>query len=106
MPLPLALADRRLGGEEGIVDALHVFERDARAGVGDVDRHMPVGLGGYAQRPAGRHGVLGVQKQVEKDLLQFAGVTQNRRQVILERSFQMNLGCTELVFQQLQRLHR
>ncbi len=25
----LALADRRLGGEERVVDALHVFERDA-----------------------------------------------------------------------------
>src|ERR1700678_3643446 len=81
---PLALADRQLGGEKGVVNALHVFQRDARAGVGDIDRHMPVRLGGHPQCPAGRHSILGVYKQVEKDLLQFAGVAQNRRQVILE----------------------
>src|SRR5271156_1571386 len=57
---PLALADRQLGGEEGVVNALHVFERDARAGVGDIDRHMPVRLGGHPQCPPGRHSVLGV----------------------------------------------
>src|ERR1700677_4202807 len=81
---PLALANRRLGGKERVVDALYVFERDARAGVGDIDRHMPVRLGGHPQRSTGRHRVLGIQKQVEKDLLQLAGVTQNRWQVILE----------------------
>ncbi len=65
----------------------------------------PVRLGGYAQSTAGRHSVLGVEKQVEKDLLQFARVAQNGRQIIFERSFQVNLGGAELVFQQLQCVH-
>ena len=103
MPLRCPSLTVDLGGEERVVDALHVFERDARAGVGNVDRHMPVRLGGHPQRTAGRHRVLGVQKQIEKDLLQFAGVAQNRRQIIFERSFQLHLGDTELVLQQLQR---
>ena len=64
----------------------------------------PFDCGGYAQRTAGRHRVFGVEKQVKKDLLQFAGVPQDRRQIMLQRSFQLNLGGAELVFQQLQRV--
>ncbi len=63
---------------------------------------MPVRLRGYPQCTAGRHCVLGIEKQVEKDLLEFAGVAQNRRKIIFERSLQLYLGNTELVFQQLQ----
>ena len=65
----------------------------------------PFDLGGDAERAARRHGVLGVQKQVKKDLLQFAGVAQNRRQVLSSSEVsRSNLGGAELVFQQLQRV--
>ncbi len=100
----LTLAHRRLGGEERVVNALHMFGGDARAGVGDVDRDQAVGLSGHAQGTARRHRVLRVEKQVKKDLLQFAGVAQDGRQIRLEHSFQLNLGGAELVFQQLQRV--
>ena len=38
----LAFAYGRFGGEEGIVNALHVFGGDARTGVGDVNRDQAV----------------------------------------------------------------
>src|SRR5580704_275640 len=64
----LAFAYGRFGGEERIVNALHVFECDARAGIGDVNRDQTVCLGGYTECAAGCHGVLSVEKQIKKDL--------------------------------------
>ena len=64
----------------------------------------PLACGGDAQRAAGRHGVLGVQEQIEKDLLQFAGVAQNRRQIRLRAKFPVAPARPELMFQQLQRV--
>ncbi len=71
---------RGLGGEERIVDALQMLGRDARAGVGDHGFDVAVDQRGHAQPAAARHGFLGVQQQVEKDLLQLAGVAVNGRQ--------------------------
>src|ERR1700748_3103762 len=45
----LTLAHRQLGSEEGVIDALHVFQRNARARIGNIHRYMPVGLRGYPQ---------------------------------------------------------
>src|SRR6202012_5716075 len=53
----LALIDRRLGGEEGVVDSLHVFERNAGAGVGDVHRNVSIRLGSDPQRSTRCHRV-------------------------------------------------
>src|SRR5208282_3243128 len=66
----LAFARSRLGGEERIVNAVNVLLRDSRARI----RHYhadSVSVGGSdAQRPAAGHGILGIQEQVQKHLLQ------------------------------------
>src|SRR5258706_8742353 len=84
-----ALADV-LGGEERLEDAGDVFLRDAAAGVGfaDADEGADAGFGmkldmGFvqfhhgnadAELPAARHGVAGIDRQIEKDLFHHAGV--------------------------------
>ena len=104
MPFALAFARRRLGGEERIVDALNVLLRDAGAGVGN-DHADAFAVGsGNAQRSAIRHGVLGVQEQVQKHLLQPPGIAADQRQVLRQFILHLNLGALELVLQQRQRV--
>ena len=76
-----------LGGEKRIVDALEVLGSDAGAGVGDQGRDVAecpfeLRFGGYPQPAAVGHGFFGVEQQIEKDLLQLAGVAVDRRQVL------------------------
>ena len=56
--------------------------RDAGAGVGDDRLDVAVDQRGDAQAPAAGHGLLGVQQQVEEDLLQFAGIAVDGRQLV------------------------
>ena len=53
-----------------------------------------------AQCSATRHRILRIQKQIEKDLLQLARVTENARQVRLKRYFQLHPRGLELVLEQ------
>ena len=43
----------------------------------DDDLNLAIDLGGYMQHAAVRHRVLCVEKQIQKDLLQFSRVAQN-----------------------------
>ena len=80
--MPRLVAGHVLGGEKRIVDALQVLGRDAGAGIGDDGLNVAVDQRSDAQTPAAGHGIFGVQQQVEKDLLQFAGVAVDGRQLV------------------------
>src|ERR1700687_3186818 len=56
----LALRGRRLGGEKWIVDALNVFLRNARAGVGDAHADEFAVQRRHVQHSAPGHRVLGI----------------------------------------------
>src|SRR5580704_6909654 len=56
----LAFARRSLRSKERIVNALNVFRRDARPGVGHTHADALAVERGYAQRAATRHRVFGV----------------------------------------------
>ena len=79
VPRVLALLGCRLGSEERIVNALNVFRRDARAGVGDSNAHHLAIRRGHAQFATARHRIFGVQKKIEEYLLQPARISLNRR---------------------------
>src|SRR5208282_3384220 len=70
----LAFRRSRLGREEWIVDAVDVFLRNARACVGDAHADKFAVECGHVQDSAPGHGVLGVQEQIQKHLLQSPGV--------------------------------
>src|ERR1035438_5929877 len=74
-----------LGGKKRIIDSFEVLGRDAASGVVHQRGHevvATVGQRGYAQAAAAGHGLLGVQQQVEKYLLQLAGVAVDGRQLL------------------------
>src|SRR5579875_174056 len=75
-PGAAAVAGCRLafGGEERIVDTMDVLLGNAAAGVRNPHLHVMTVVGADGQRAAARHGVLGVQEQVQEHLLQLAGV--------------------------------
>src|SRR5262245_1056142 len=71
----LAFPRRVLGGKERIVDLVDVFRRNAAAGIGHLDLDAGAVPRSNAQRATGcRHGVFGIDEQVEKHLLQFPRV--------------------------------
>ena len=61
---------------------------------------MAIDFGCDAQRSTAVHGVLRVQEEVEKDLLQLAGVAEDGREVGLESGFEADLRGLELVLEQ------
>jgi hypothetical protein len=67
---------------------------------------VPVGLGGYAQGAAAGHGVFGVEEQVEKDLLQLAGIAVDAGRCSSARSGSTWIRGLELVLEQLQSVSR
>ena len=81
-----------------------MFRRDARTGVGYNSFDMSIDQCGDAQPAAAWHRFLGVQKKIEKHLLQFAGVAVDRRQVFDQFRVDDNLRRLELVLQQRQRI--
>ena len=59
-----------------------MFRRNAGAGVSDVDLHaVAVGRADVQRAALARHGVFGVQEQVQEHLLQLAGIAMDQRQV-------------------------
>src|SRR6185437_8108620 len=68
-----------LGGEEGVVDALHMLRSDSRAGIRNEDADAAIHLGCHAERAAGGHGVLGIDEEVQEDLLQFVRIAYDAR---------------------------
>src|SRR5487761_1350355 len=84
-PTSLALNNSGFGGEERIVDAAQIFCRDAGPGIADDHLDLSVVDGFNAQYATLGHGVFGVQKQVQKYLLQFSHVAQDVWQLRLQR---------------------
>ena len=97
---PVAGPGGGLGGEERIVDALEVLGSDAAAGVGDKRGDMPVDQGRDAQGAAALHGLLGIEQQIEKDLLKFAGVAMDGGQWLCQIEIDLDLRGLELVLEQ------
>src|SRR5208282_4227038 len=91
----LACARGSLGGEEWIVNALNVFRRDARSGVGHAYADALAIERGHAQRSAAGHCIFGIQEQVQEHLLQSSGVPLNRGQLGLEYVLHFDLGHLE-----------
>ena len=96
----LAFGRRRLGGEEGIVDFLNVLRRDAGARVRDADADKIAVQGGHAQHAAAIHCVLGVQEQIQEDLLQASGVALDKGQVFVQFRLDLDAGYLELMLEQ------
>src|ERR1035438_10422605 len=98
---------RGFGGEKGIVDALEVLGCDAGARVvyhcGDAV-FLPIGERGHAQAASALHGFFCVQQQVEKYLLQLAGIAVDRRQFMGQIKIDDDLSGLELVFEQRERI--
>src|SRR5438552_13078733 len=72
-----ALRSRTVGGfcgEKGIVNPVNVFLRDAAAGIGNHDVHAAAVGSAHGEGSALRHGVFGVEEQIQKYLLQFSGI--------------------------------
>src|SRR5271170_5947293 len=84
------------GGEEWIEDAVNVLAGDAGSRVDDFDFDAAiVRAGAYFEQAAAGHGVAGVQKKIEEDLLEFVRGAADGRQRLAEvpddldlRSFQ------------------
>src|SRR5207245_10184519 len=84
------------GGEEGVEDAREIFALDAEARVGDFDFDVAVIRGAaHFEHAAGRHGVLGIQEEVQEDLLQAIGRSQNAGQIVSEILDNLNVGGAE-----------
>src|SRR5271170_4263929 len=88
---PVAWPGRGLGGEEGIVNAFEMLGCNACAGVGHDCLNMSVDECGHTERSAFRHGLLGVQQEIEKHLLQLAGVAVDGGQLLGEIKGNSNL---------------
>src|ERR1700687_4498453 len=100
----LALRGRRLGREKWIVDALNVFLRNARAGIGDAHAdEFPIQRR-YVQDSAPGHRVLGIQEQIQKHLLQAPGVALNQGKALVELGLHPDVSDLELVLEQRQRI--
>src|SRR5579864_3390160 len=93
----LPLGRRRLRREKWIVNALYVFRRDARAGIGNSHAHHVAVAGGHLQLTTARHRVFGVEKQVQKHLLQSSGISLNRGNLGRQVRLNLNLRRLELV---------
>src|SRR5580698_795684 len=98
----LAFARGSLGGKKRIVNALNILGRDAGSGVGHAHADALAVERGHAQRAAARHGIFGIQEQVQEHLLQSSRIPLNGRQFGLEYILHLDLGYLELVLQQSQ----
>src|ERR1039458_4524727 len=98
---------RGFGGEEGIVDALEMLRSDAAAGVCYLRGHgawVTVDQRCYAQVASAGHCFLGIQQQIEKDLLQLARVSVNERKIFGQVEIDGDLRGFELVLEQGERV--
>src|ERR1044071_4687932 len=90
-----------LGGEEGIVNLVDMFRRNARAAVTDIYLHaVTIGRADVQRAALARHGIFGIEEQVQEHLLQFAGIAMDERQSGIEFSLHLHPRSLELVLQQ------
>ena len=96
-------------GKEGLEDARADRLRDAAAGVRQVELHDAAeGRGllgaGHGEGAAMRHGVEGIEREVEDDLLQLALVALDQHRARRRRVVQLDAGLRELGAQQHERV--
>src|ERR1700750_1735037 len=96
----LAWSGRGFCREKRIVNALEVLGRDAGTGVGNNGFDMAIEQGCDAEAAAARHRFFGVQQEVEKHLLQFAGIAVNAGQVVDQVGVDDDWVVFKLVFEQ------
>src|ERR1017187_6064376 len=89
---------RALGGEKRIVDAAQMFGGDPMARIGHFHLHAgSVPPGAHFQGASARHGVAGIEEEVQEYLLQFAGVAVDGRQAGIQVALDLNSGLLQLV---------
>src|SRR5271156_994100 len=76
---PFSLFRRRLGREERVVDALQVLWSNACPGIRNSDTYVAIDFSRNAQRSTPVHRVLRIEKEIQKDLLQFARIAEDGR---------------------------
>src|ERR1019366_7562311 len=100
----LTFFGRRLRGEKRIVNPLNMLWRNARPSVRNPHAHH-VAIGrSHVELAAPRHRVLGIEKQVQEDLLQSSRISLNRRNPRRQLGVHLNLRRLELVLQQRERV--
>src|SRR5436305_6289200 len=103
-PPVLAIPRRCLGSEKRIVDAPDMLLRDAASSICNDDTDAITIGSGNSQIPTAGHRILSVQKQIQKNLLQLAGIPLNERKVVGKLVLNFNLRSLKLVLQQRQRI--
>src|SRR5207248_7061013 len=96
----LPFTNHGLGSKERIVNTVDVFLRDSASGIADCNCDSHPVASHNAQCSPLRHGVLCIQEQVQKHLLQFAGISHDGRQWFVKFSAYFNLRGLELMLQQ------
>src|SRR5256885_2378483 len=83
----------RFSGEEGIENAMYVLTRNACTGVRDFDFDAAVvSSGADLEHSAGGHGIAGIKKKIEENLLEFVGGPAHGRQRFAQLFDDVNLG--------------
>src|SRR5215475_14432816 len=101
---PLAVLRRSFGGEKRVVNALNVLLRNAFPGIGYHHAHTTAVRSRHSQRAPVRHGIFGVQEQIQEHLLQASWISLNSRQMGRELVMDANVRGFELMLQQAQGL--
>src|SRR5579859_78425 len=98
----LPFRDGALGGEEGVVNAMNMLLRDSRSTIryGDADP-LPIRSRDF-ERATIRHGIFGVQEEIQEDLLQSSGIALDGGQVRSQFILYANPASFELVLEQTQ----
>src|SRR6476646_5754965 len=100
----LTFARNVFGGEERVINPVDVLRRDSGAAVTDVHLNaVSVGRADVQRAALARHGVFGVEEEVQEHLLQLAGIPVDQRKARAKLSFDFNARDLELVLQQSER---
>src|ERR1700692_1092375 len=94
----LAVDGRSLSREKWIVDAVNILLFNSRTGVRNANADEVAVRRSYVQHTAARHSVFGIQKQIQKHLLQAAGAALDEREVIVQFAFHLDMSHLKLVF--------
>src|ERR1700761_4751351 len=81
-----------------------MFRRNAGAGICNRHSYMSICFSRNVEGAAAGHGVLGIEKEIEEDLLQLACIAENRRQCRRKFDDCSYLRGLELVLEQRERL--
>src|SRR5215469_15657821 len=98
----LAVLGRSFRGEKRVVNAPNVLLRNACTGIGNHHAHAIAVRSCDTERSPLRHGILGVQKEIQEHLLQAPWISLNSRQMRREFVMHANPRGFELMLQQAQ----